>query len=569
MDSSQSDGSDDTCSSVREFPRSCEIRTGKRIRGATAQYHIANAHLPDGPASALEFADWPSRLFRNIFASPGGELRKRRVESLYELGEIMHTAFSGAGAPEMVKRMQASMFRSQDFRIPQDDLNDFCKVWCSCDLDPACQTLLTDADCNAAHVFKHIMARIPDVHLQEILQFRKVCPHPTKNDRASIEAGRQAHKQVREYLREHGEQMFGTREMTSSDCLRHPGAACQVNFRRVPGARPLSTFYGGVMCTPTTPFGSRLGDAHPHMDTYAVCEEYLVWSKFDQITIENNKYFNKARLVRRLQPEYKLISLVTCPGRMGWPSPRQRLLCSALRYETVIWLGPDTDEEVEKHFHSIFGARVLLEGDVWACLDSEVNIDNARQKLARTRGIYNTDLLNISLETILPPSGKLRCRDYRAMMPDHSGHGGAFIADLGQNPQKRAVCGAWLPTNRRHCLPCSFTASGKYPEHLFTVRELEFSHGWPVFPTLSPTALTKCLNPTMETLKHSSRLSMVGNGMHLATLMAWSLYIAAHSLRKDTLYVMMPPLLTQSDIACPDSDCDDEEEYVANSIMRP
>jgi hypothetical protein len=66
-----------------------------RHRRGSSKYYDSVAQLPDGPVDREAFGNWPRRLMADLFN--GQPLRCKRAESFIELGEVLHTDFSGVG----------------------------------------------------------------------------------------------------------------------------------------------------------------------------------------------------------------------------------------------------------------------------------------------------------------------------------------------------------------------------------------------------------------------------------------------------------------------------------------
>lgn len=91
----------------------------------------------------------------------GAELRRRRCEAFYELGDVLHTDFSGVGCPEMSKRIQGVMFSDWCFKLGTQD---FCIVWRAADRCPTCRSIFHDELHRPLHVFGDLTERMPDEH---------------------------------------------------------------------------------------------------------------------------------------------------------------------------------------------------------------------------------------------------------------------------------------------------------------------------------------------------------------------------------------------------------------------
>jgi hypothetical protein len=302
------------------------------------------------------------------------------------------------------------------------------------------------------------------------------------------------------------------------------------------------------MCTPWTQYGDRLGESHPANEAYFVWQEGCAVADYDSVTMENNTFFPKRTFKQRFEAGYNVIGIVTSPCRMGWPAIRERMYLTALNYKTVIWMGPDTDEEISEHFHSIFGAKCVCEGEanIWEACDSPEHILQQRRNIAASRGIYGGNLKDLSL--LISPSARRRLNSYCDLASSNTGMRGGCVADLSQNPHHRKRIGPFMMTAARNSLFISLAAKekdaqAKFDHHMFTPNEIAFSQGWPTIPCESNEAFKDCMPPTLLDLSVRERASGIGNGMHLLTLTAWQLYVSAHCIRKDSLQHFAPSLV--------------------------
>lgn len=210
----------------------------------------------------------------------------------------------------------------------------------------------------------------------------------------------------------------------------------------------------------------------------------------------------------------------------------------ALSFRTLIWVGPNTNEEIYADFLDFFGKQAISEGDMFACLDTAVNITEARRELARKRGIHGGPLDD--LKPFLTPGGQSRYDGYQQLLPRKRGARGSCIADIGQDPNKRPRIGAWIPTSTKSSKFVSLTKGGQYPEHVFTADELAFAHGWPCLEFSGNKSFRDAMPSELANLSQVQRQKVLGNGVHLVMLFAWNLYIESHVIRRDQVTGYVP-----------------------------
>jgi hypothetical protein len=236
-----------------------------RHRKGSSKYYDSVAQLPDGPVDREAFGNWPRRLMADLFN--GQPLRCKRAESFIELGEVLHTDFSGVGGAEMSKRIQHIILQEFGFRLADEQK---CVCWRACDISPSCLRALADPKHHPVHVFQSLTDRLPSPHREAIIGMRAKldkCGKPV-----DLAEARRAHHAMAKYLRQHGPSIF-LKNATSSTCTLHPGQECMVSWPSPPAGtslRPLTTAVGGTMCTPWAQYGDHLGESHPANEAYFV-----------------------------------------------------------------------------------------------------------------------------------------------------------------------------------------------------------------------------------------------------------------------------------------------------------
>ena len=280
------------------------------------------------------------------------------------------------------------------------------------------------------------------------------------------------------------------------------------------------------------------------MESYLLWQEDVAQSDFDKVTMENNEWFPIEMFVARFAPQARILRLVADCSILGIPISRRRLFVTALSNRSLVWLGPSTDVAIHEDFMSFFARQVVVEGDFFAGLDSETEVQSVRRRMAARRGIYGGPLDD--LKSFLTTKGQQYLADYHEMSESRKGMRGSFVCDIGQNPKKRARCSPWLPTATKSSKFVSLTKKDVFPEHIFTPNEMAFAHGWPTIPTCSNMKYRQCMPSHLLNLSINRRGAVLGNGVHLNMLYAWNLYVEAHTVRRDSLEGFVPRLLSEA-----------------------
>jgi hypothetical protein len=221
---------------------------------------------------------------------------------------------------------------------------------------------------------------------------------------------------------------------------------------------------------------------------------------------------------------------------LGLPIRRDRTYGIAVNRESMVWLGPTFDRDIQTDFLDIFERTVMLDGDSFANIDGVDSTSEARARLARNRGFFgpSSSVPFYSLFTKSQQGCVKHCRE--KLGPHKTGVNGALIMDVSQS-ESRPRLSAWIPAVTR-----SSTMVSLSQEHIFTPHELDFAMGWPVLAVHTAAEYMHTVPPAMFNLSAGAQKRLAGNGMCLQQVLAWYLYVHAHCLRKSVLVDMEPPL---------------------------
>jgi hypothetical protein len=240
----------------------------------------------------------------------------------------------------------------------------------------------------------------------------------------------------------------------------------------------------------------------------------------------------------RLQP-------AIVPQDMGWPVRRKRLFATAINKSKLAWCGPICPADIEEHFMSIFGAKVMVDADIFANTDSAEGAQAHLKELCKRRGVWPHRGQRMKVRDLLPSGAQERYDKYLAAMSSKvsqatvSLKGDSFICDLSQNPDKRFRAGRWMPTVAKSSAMCSLTAAGHtLGGHLFTPAEINFAHGWPCVQVPGVHAgsgedFSESIHFDEQKLNIHQQAQMAGNSMHLVPLAAWLMYVMANTVRRE------------------------------------
>jgi len=138
-------------------------------------------------------------------------------------------------------------------------------------------------------------------------------------------------------------------------------------------------------------------------------ESYFVWANevaavnYDTATVENSPRFPMSIWKDRLKDRNHVVSIILGPIA-GWPASRTRRYATSIRKESLIWTGPQTDEEIAKDFAGIFGATTELDASVFAGIDTNENYKKLVREVCSVRGVWFKPEQAFDIRAVLPPN---------------------------------------------------------------------------------------------------------------------------------------------------------------------
>jgi hypothetical protein len=272
-------------------------------------------------------------------------------------------------------------------------------------------------------------------------------------------------------------------------------------------------------------------------------QSYHTWAHeqsikgYDMTTLENSPRFPINMFKKVMEPRHRVVSISFGPELLGFPTVRKRSFTTALNLETMIWVGPEKDEDISKDFISHFCAQTLMDGGDFAGIDSDESHHKLERYLCEVRGRWPGKGKEFDLREALPPYARLFYDEYMKMIVENdrdkniaSGRNeGGRVVDLSQRPS-RGRCGPWIPTLLRNTRLVYMSKDGG---KMYTSDELDYSQGWPTIRFTNNLKYTKALSYDFTRLSLSQRESIAGNGIHLASFMAWILYVSSNIVRRN------------------------------------
>ena len=389
------------------------------------------------------------------------------------------------------------------------------------------------------HVFADVVDRLCEPHRSAILAAR-----PGKNSTKDQKIA--AFERQDMYLQEHAGECLGLN--ARSFCRRH-NKMCPVTWPGPGGGRlsaesadtsatPLSYACAGSMCTPWSSYGPRSGLSSEHTESFQIALTDLSFSGHDIIVIENSPNMPVELLMEKLNVEkYHCVWAYLGPEDIAWPAHRRRLLFAGIRRESLVWVGPSDQEGVSAYLQGLFPTQTCLDGSVFILNNQTTEEERQawltelaqRRAMEAPQGGFSAwpDRSQTQVEELLAPGQQQILEQYRHLsrVDVHWSSSRTCICDISQKPKARCRMSSNIPT----VLTSTALWEAKRAHH-FQPTEMDVSQGFPLEEAQGP--YTDCVRvPLHECTRHKHR-ELLGNGMHLAALGAWHLFLFAHIQRR-------------------------------------
>jgi hypothetical protein len=499
-----------------------------------ADYYDSCKDVPGGPRSLDEICNVGKVFLDDLFGPriPGGLRRHHRTLALLERGLVTHHDYAGRQGFEVALKLVSVDLAFNGLSVP----------WlCYWRTSETCRRSRLSLE-NGTLQPEHSFAALEDIHMRpEDIEY---CNVRRPSDIADRWAWIEYIENHQKYMDTNAADIFCSGQR-SSKCQRHPGKQCPVRWedsRPLP-ERALTLGCGGPHCLPWTRGGSRLGVAHPAQEQYNIFIAEHSSGKFDLSLVEEAEDMPPEHYTVRMRPRYKCVYATFGPEDLGLPYCRKRFMGAGLNLDSLIWVGPNT-EDITAHFLMYFKKMAMLDASVYVGLDKAGTEECHRQyaKRRKVEGAVGAGGVG-SLAEILPQYAQDNLEECKRLRSIGAKVGvmNGVAADISQNPCKRHRAGPFLPTLQKSSIPVCLADKCGPIEHMYSCSELSFAHGWPVTDA-APLRYRTALNYDLarEKLAHQTRL--LGDGMSLHAVQAWCLYIFAHTIRRDTVERMVPPL---------------------------
>ena len=263
---------------------------GMRLRqcvyrgGGSSAYQKAFAHLPPGPKTAAEFADWPLDVVRSLKQQRKGDqlnagnIRLARAAEMLRHGLIVHTDYSGQLSPEVAWTIAVATLQHEGADLREELIVN----WRAAERNKTCQRLINSARRPPEHLFPTLESKLPAALREELRALR-----PQK--KARYEEKCKAYEDMREVLWRVKANVFNRK--LKARCLMHDGCDCPIAWEDppdlLPSERPLTVCIAGTQCTPWSSFGSRQGLADSNTESWWIWLAEMTEMGFDLTILEN------------------------------------------------------------------------------------------------------------------------------------------------------------------------------------------------------------------------------------------------------------------------------------------
>lgn len=501
----------------------------KKARTAT---RVVRPVRPDGPLSKQDVSDWPgSCLGRALAHADSNELAAQRVCRLRRWLHCCHTSLTSDYSGY-------ECFR-EALRCGYDSASQHFATWNvapptwrrSCDIDTHAQQILcwysSEFDKNHSCVLPDLNMRLPADEIKELDKLE-----PGKNDSLETKVKKRQEQALRISSRK--AELFHAE--SSCVCLTHPGRRC----RTLPQMDPedevkdalLRVNVAGTCCQGWSREGKQERQGHVSERVHAIwlCEREMaakleLEDAFVQECTTGYPWVEKIR--RPLANSHRAVRVKVSPVEIAVPSSRPRSYVIASSLATLVWLGPESDDEVQLEFEDIFFRKCIATGDVFLnAADAEINSEMHRLALvqghawAKDFNVMDSVFLgeeDIMLEC-LPPGGYERFRDWENVRRKKGKGLCTWLADCHHHAESKGPAAGSI-------FPCELRSSCVIAHHVgraVTPFEALAAHGWHMHDVGGKCPISP-VRKYFDTLKKSNIGKLAGNGISLPV--AWCVWL--------------------------------------------
>ena len=504
--------------------------------------------LLEGPTSLKELFDWPADIIRNLAKKDGVLLD--RLRSNLQIGIDLSTDFSGYDTPPHILNVLVQALSCRGVDLGPSPI----QVCRNGDLNQDCQTILTRL---AAHRVEHGLQPMLSCvfrDLNECLDKDTLnlldSMEPTSQDAPEIAAAK--HNAIMQLLLTRKTELFS--KTAQAHCVCH-GKKCSVrpealrthiNDRGVPGSdRRIQMNVAGTICKGWSTQGKMRGLADKSM------RPHNIWLA-ERSSVQEDLIFQECtprcniKLIEESLPTHRVIRIWWGPQQMGWPCVRERSFSVSINRKTVIWVGPETEEEIIEDFGAIFERSRVVDGDMLFCSHPDNVRDDICRRFARRGTFITGDCIGINeenmLSNLMPQGMHSIYKEYSKVRAARQSQTGCFIADLSQHEGVRGRGGPCCPALLCNCQYIFSYAEMRFCTALEAMGTMGFHvHDIPDCPFTSPMKDLACT----DVLPISKMWQMVGNSMSMPALGAWMSYVLAHVIPVEKAYIgelgVVPP----------------------------
>lgn len=309
--------------------------------------------------------------------------------------------------------------------------------------------------------------------------------------------------------------------------------------------RPLRISAAGVSCQGWS--GEGLGQPKAHFSEVP----HSIWLQEREVVMDRQqedlcfsectpRYPAAERYDACLGSKAKMVSLLTGPELMGWPCRRMRKLTAIINKKSLVWMGPDSEEGVERDFKERFYRGVVLDGSAFFCADNRERFAEYSALAANRKNQLDEEMIGCAnnsqriLAAVLPPGAIGRLREYEEHRLSHD-QAGVLMCDADHNKGCGSTCGPDWPVQLTHgsiVMLKDAEEMGTMNWTLATWTEHFESMGFIMRQREGGLPISK-MKQYLVDLPTWQKKFLCGNGMHLTTQAAFQLYVLCNVVKTD------------------------------------
>jgi len=452
----------------------------------------------------------------------------------------------------------------------------------SCDISQPCVNTLIelsdDLDRGCSCVTRGVETRIAKHHLDKFVDILGTNA-PSKQSLTKEEKEEQIEKNDRFKVHVLDQRHIIFPKRAKAFCYKH-GTMCRTGHRQRHckgfNANRLRIATGSPECVAWSPMGKNLAKAD---DSQFSAILHLAQRKVEAENETEDLWFEECGPNSQpskhddLQDTHTIVSVKFGCQHSGIPMGRERRFSSGLAKFAIIWVGPQSPEDIQEDFEqfAFTSSEITSASMFFRASDEEVRATYEHRLVRRgLQGLAGDKTYNVNdwdmFEQTLSPCAKRRQQEYRECAEAAGDEEVCWDVDQNMDTKFGQVSPFWPPMLRHATVACLRHKRGATP--------LEYLGVFGTDPYPQEGSRKSHLVNVVNSLSPNQAISRIGNGVSPLCYFSWMLYVFSNCRRRQKEAIQIWPLTQSVEDEQSDEevgrleadDGDDEDDFIKTSV---